>query len=166
MKVNKYLPHVLVLPEDDANRQLANGFLLNPFLAAGNIHVLRIAGGWLEVLNIFEEVHIGEMDRNPPRSMVLLIDFDGDPNRVDQARARIPARLNDRVFILGVLTEPEKLKARLGKTYEAIGIAIAEDCHVGTDATWSHALLQHNAGEVGRLRRHVRPILFPSVSSR
>lgn len=28
MSVNKYKPHVLVLPEDDANRQLANGFLL------------------------------------------------------------------------------------------------------------------------------------------
>ncbi len=24
--VNKYLPHVFVLPEDDANRQLANEF--------------------------------------------------------------------------------------------------------------------------------------------
>ena len=29
MSVNKYQPHVLVLPEDDANRQLANGFLLD-----------------------------------------------------------------------------------------------------------------------------------------
>jgi hypothetical protein len=29
MSVNKYHPHVLVLPEDDANRQLANGFLLD-----------------------------------------------------------------------------------------------------------------------------------------
>jgi hypothetical protein len=29
MSVNKYLPHVLVLPEDDANRQMANGFFLD-----------------------------------------------------------------------------------------------------------------------------------------
>ncbi len=28
MSVNRALPHVLVLPEDDANRQIANGFLL------------------------------------------------------------------------------------------------------------------------------------------
>ena len=27
MSVNKYKPHVLLIPEDDANRQLANGFL-------------------------------------------------------------------------------------------------------------------------------------------
>lgn len=30
--MNKYRPHVLVLPEDDANRQIANGFLLAPAL--------------------------------------------------------------------------------------------------------------------------------------
>lgn len=29
MSVNRYQPHVLVLPEDDANRQLANGFVLD-----------------------------------------------------------------------------------------------------------------------------------------
>jgi len=29
MSVNGHLPHVLVLPEDDANRQLANGFVLD-----------------------------------------------------------------------------------------------------------------------------------------
>ncbi len=26
MSVNKYKPHVLILPEDDADRQIANGF--------------------------------------------------------------------------------------------------------------------------------------------
>jgi hypothetical protein len=28
MSVNKYQPHVLLLPEDDANTELANGFVL------------------------------------------------------------------------------------------------------------------------------------------
>jgi hypothetical protein len=27
MSINKHLPHFLVLPEDDANRQIANGFI-------------------------------------------------------------------------------------------------------------------------------------------
>ena len=27
MKVNKEQPHLLVLPEDDANRQIVNGFI-------------------------------------------------------------------------------------------------------------------------------------------
>lgn len=28
MSTNKFQPHVLIFPEDDANRQIANGFLL------------------------------------------------------------------------------------------------------------------------------------------
>jgi len=159
--MNEFQPHVKVLPEDDANRQLARGFSLYPPLAPRNIQVLRVAGGWLEVLRLFEEVHIGEMDRNPFRSMVLLIDFDCRPDRIDQAKARIPIRLIDRVFTLGVISEPEKLKSNLGKSYEAIGMALAQDCREGTDTTWGHELLRHNAVEVQRLRQHVRPILFP-----
>jgi hypothetical protein len=30
MGLNKYKPHLLVLPEDDPNRQIANGFVHNP----------------------------------------------------------------------------------------------------------------------------------------
>jgi hypothetical protein len=30
MAVNRYKPHIYVVPEDDANRQIANGFLLHP----------------------------------------------------------------------------------------------------------------------------------------
>jgi hypothetical protein len=163
MSGNRSLPHVKVLPEDDANRQLAIGFLQYPFLLARNIQVLRVARGWLNVLKLFESVHAIELDRHPDRLMVLLIDFDGDPDRLGQMKAKLPARFTDRVFVLGVLTEPERLKADLRRSYEAIGAAMARDCHEGTDTTWEHALLRHNAGELDRLRQHVRPILFPAV---
>ena len=49
--MNRYKPHVLVVPEDDANRQLANGFLQNPALNLRAIQVLPPAGGWVKVLN-------------------------------------------------------------------------------------------------------------------
>jgi hypothetical protein len=39
-------------------------------------------------------------------------------------------------------------------------MALAKDCREGTDTTWWHALLQHNASELDRLRACVRPILF------
>lgn len=146
-----------MLPEDDYNRQLANGFLLEP--GVRNIQVLRVAGGWLKVLDCFQSDHIRGMDDYPGRFMVLLIDFDGHPERVDEAKARIPARLIDRVLVLGVLTEPERLPTRLG-SFETIGRALAKDCREGTDTTWGHALLQHNASELDRLRACVRPILF------
>ena len=149
MSCNKYLPHVLVLPEDHANAQLANGFLLDQALSTRSIQVLEEAGRWHEVINRFLS----------DRSMVLLIDFDGDPDRLSGVKAKIPGNLNERVYILGAFIESENLNADLG-SYETIGLALAQDCREETDTTWSHPLLRHNAGELARLRERVRPILF------
>jgi hypothetical protein len=102
------------------------------------------------------------MDRYPARFIVLLIDFDGREDRLQDAKTRIPERLSDRVFILGAFSEPEALKANLGY-YETIGLAMARDCREATNTTWGHDLLRHNATELDRLREHVRPILFPSI---
>ena len=162
MSVNKYRPHVFVLPEDDANRQLANGFLLDQSLATRRIQVLEEVGGWNEVVDHFLSEHVAEMDHYPHRSMVLLLDFDGDAARLEYVRDRIPGHLTDRVFVLGALNEPEDLKPALG-SYETIGSAMARDCREETDATWGHDLLRHNAGELDRLRQRVRPILFETV---
>lgn len=161
MSVNRYLPHILVLPEDDANSRLANGFVLNLDPSAlTKIQVLEDAGGWGGVLDRFESDHIRGMDRYPKRFMVLLIDFDDVAERLNIAKSRIPERLMDRVFILGALDEPEKLRSAGLGGYESIGSAMAQDCREGTDTIWRHDLLRHNAGELVRLREHVRPILF------
>jgi hypothetical protein len=160
--VNRYQPHVLVLPEDDANRQLANGFLLDPALSPRSIQVLPEVGGWNEVLNRFNADHVLDMGRYPHRFMVLLIDFDGDEDRLLHAKSRIPAGLAERVFVLGSLREPEELRGDLG-SFERIGRAMAEDCRRDTETTWTHRLLRHNSGELGRLRENVRPFLFSSV---
>jgi hypothetical protein len=159
MSVNKYKLHVLVLPEDRANSQIANGFSTDVYLSTWRIQVLEEAGGWMDVLSHFRLDHIVGMDRFPQRMMVLLIDFDGRQDRLNFAKHEIPERLSDRVFILGVFTEPEDLKVKLG-SYEEIGLALAKDCREETDMTWGHELLRHNAGELERLREHVRPILF------
>lgn len=71
-------------------------------------------------------------------------------------------RMNDRVFILGVLSEPEALRQDLG-SLETIGMNLAKDCREETDTTWSHHLLQHNANELARLRQSLGEILFPSI---
>jgi len=91
--------------------------------------------------------------------MVLLIDFDDNVARLETAKARIPDRLAERVFVLGVLSEPEELKAQEG-SFETIGQLMAEDCQNEIDIIWRHRLLQHNALELERLRAHVRPFLF------
>lgn len=160
MSVNRHLPHVFVLPEDDANRQIANGFLLDEQLSSGRIRVLEEAGGWREVLDRFCSIYAREMERFSERRMVLLIDCDNQADRVAAAMLRIPADLRPRVFILGVLTEPEDIRRDLG-SYEEIGLAIAKDCREGTGEVWKHRLMQHNMSEVARLQQLIRPILFP-----
>jgi hypothetical protein len=149
-----------VLPEDDANRQLADGFVLGvDHLLSRNIQVLPEVGGWIEVLDRFESDHIFGMNTYPGRFIVLLFDFDDDVSRIQTARNRVPEELRERVFILGVRTEPEKLKPDFG-TFEKIGLALADDCRCERDGVWGHELLSHNADEVARLRQFVRPILF------
>jgi hypothetical protein len=160
LSVNKAKPHIFVLPEDDANRQLANGFHLNvAWNKDRQMQVLKPAGGWAELLKSFEVEHVVEMQRCPTRFMVLLIDLDGKLTRLKKAKAGIPKDVANRVFILGVLTEPEDLRAQLG-TYETIGRAMADDCRDETNTTWEHELLQHNAAELERLRESIRALLF------
>jgi hypothetical protein len=163
MSVNKHQPHLFVLPEDDANRQLANGFLLDHSVSTRQMQVLNPAGGRAKVLERFKSIHVVEMDRYPQRFMVLLIDFDEQEERVAKAKAEIPSHLTGRVFILGAWSHPEALKrARLG-SYQTIGLKMAQDCREDTTTIWGHGLLRHNAGELDRLRERVRPILFPTV---
>ncbi|MGP8253624.1 MAG: hypothetical protein ACLQHF_16465 [Terracidiphilus sp.] len=163
MAPNNYLPHVLVLPEDDADRQLANGFVLDEWLATRKIQVLEEAGGWTRVLDNFEADHVLGMENWPTRFMVLLIDFDGREDRLVQAKSRIPTHLEERVFVLGSLTDPEDLKRGIGSSLEEIGKALASDCRNETSAIWGHDLLKHNASELDRMREQIRPILFPNI---
>ena len=162
MSTNDFLPHILVLPEDDADSQLANGFLLNvDWSRQRQIQVLPIVGGWRKVLECFQSDHIGYMKRYPQRYIVLLIDFDEQEDRLDIAKRVIPDDLKDRVFVPGARKDPEGLrKAGLG-SFETIGIKLANDCREETDTTWGHDLLRHNVNELTRLREQVRSILFP-----
>lgn len=160
MSVNREMPYVYVLPEDDANRQMAIGFIREPSVATRKIQILNEAGGWYHVLELFKDVYIQEMERYPKGFVVLLIDFDESPSRLETAKAVIPEHLKDRVFVIGVWSEPEKLRSNCGKTYEKIGLALAKDCCDNTNEIWAHDLLQHNTSELARLRELVFPFLF------
>lgn len=163
MSKDNYPPQVSVLPEDDANRQLMAGFLLDPYLSAHRVNVLRVAGGWGKVLERFHSNHIAEMRKNTNRFMILLIDFDKREDRLAKARAVIPEDLEERVFILGTWSEPEDLRKDGLGSYETIGQALARDCRERTDTTWGHRLLCHNAEELDNLRQQVCSILFPPI---
>ncbi len=160
---NKYKPHVLVLPEDDANRQIANGFILNGKIKSRAIQILPIADGWTKLIAKFEQEHINALRDYPERQMVLLIDFDNHLDRLARIQAKIPSDIANRVFVLGVLSEPERLKASLNhQGFEAIGISLSQDCENNSQIVWGHALLRHNITELIRLVEYVKPILFDS----
>jgi hypothetical protein len=160
MAVNKYLPHIFILPEDDANRQLAIGFNLK--VPSRQLQVLTEAGGWARVRDTFVSDHIKGMEKFPQRHMVLVVDFDDNPGRLDQVKQGIPDHLHDRVFVIGSLSTPEALRqAGLG-SYETIGSALAGDCRDGVAVTWEHELLQHNESELARLRESICDVLFQS----
>jgi hypothetical protein len=160
MSVNNYRPHILVLPEDSANSEIANGFLLNTDLNERLIQVLPFARGWMTVVDKFMDDHISKMRLYPERMIVLLIDFDEQEGRLDFVSTKIPSDLKDRVFVLGVLSEPEQLKSDIKKGFEEIGEALATDCSDNTDKLWSHDLLKHNKIELERMIVTVKPFLF------
>jgi hypothetical protein len=160
MSINRYQPHLLVLPEDDANRQIANGFLLDLDLNNTAIQVLPEARGWKNVLEKFTNDYASTMQQYPNRMIALLIDFDEDKDRLNYVKHQIPGNLEQRVFVLGVLSEPERLKSDLGKNFEEIGEALAKDCSDHTNEMWNHDLLKNNQTELDRMIRCVKPFLF------
>jgi len=164
MSVNRNKPHLLVLPEDDANRQIANGFVLNQRINNRALQILNVAGGWGKVLDKFLGDHLTGMHNYPHRHMLLLLDFDDDEvNRRQLVISKIPVQLLQRVFALGVKSEPERLKTDSGKSYEQIGAVLAEECAAESTVLWSHHLLMHNQAELARLTANVKPFLFQSM---
>lgn len=163
MSINKYKPHLLVLPEDDANRQIANGFLFDPNLNHSAIQILPPAGGWAKVVEQFARNYASTMRTYPNRQVALLLDFDQDQNRLSFVQSQIPADLRQRVFILGVQSDPESLRREVKMGFENIGETLAKDCSDNTNALWGHNLLQHNQTELDRMLFSVRPYLFHSL---
>jgi hypothetical protein len=159
--MNKYVPHVYVIPEDDAGRQIADGFVLHHQVSDTRIQVVPPPGGWAEVLKVFEDEYLQTLHQYPERHVVMLIDFD---DHVEQRRSHfeqaIPDDLRARVFIVGVKDEAETLKKAVGISFEKIGQSLAADCDAGTAENWNHEQLQHNDAERLRLVQTVRPFLF------
>ncbi len=161
MSVNKFEPHLLVLPEDDANRQLVNGFITSPNLNIRAIQVLPVAAGWENAVRNFLNEEVQKLRTYNQRRFLLLIDFDEDLERRDEISTQIPEDVSERVFVLSVLSEPERLRVMLGMNYEKIGASLADECYRNERRFWTHKLLAHNETELVRLNESVKPFLFP-----
>lgn len=157
MSVNKYLPHLLVIPEDEANRQIMTGFLGHLDVDSRQVQVEAVAGGWTDTIDKFKEEHASRMVGIPQRHFLLIIDFDGQgQKRFERARMGIPDSARDRVFVLGVSTEPEELRRAHGKSLESLGDELANACVGGGDGNlWDTELLEHNAAELACMKEKI-----------
>jgi hypothetical protein len=160
MSINKHKPHLLVLPEDDANRQIANGFINDLNLNKRAIQILPIADGWKKAVDQLTNDYAPGMRQFPQRRIVLLIDFDEVEDRLSYVQSQIPEDLRNRVFVLGVQSNPEDLKRDIKKSFEDIGEALATDCSENKNELWGHYLLIQNKPELEKMIKLVKPFLF------
>lgn len=161
MSINLYKPHVLVVPEDDANRQLANGFLKDPALNLRVIQVLPVAGGWAKVRDDFVAVQQTLLRKYSERHLVLLVDFDDQvADRRQLFADAFPDDIQERIYLLGTQYEPESLRKSSGVPLEGIGEQLGNACAHEESGLWAHPMLQNNQSELDRLIQNVKPFLF------
>ncbi len=158
MGMNKYQPHVVVLPEDDATRQLAVGFSLGMHQTCP-LDVKDPAGGWTHVLQLFVTEYLPKFRKDKGNlHLVMLIDFDNNLERLETMRERIPDELKGRVFVIGAWSAAEKLRQGQYGSFEKIGLSLAQDCQ--EERPWNHELLQHIDEEIKDMTKALKPILF------
>ena len=160
--MNKYREHIYIIPEDDADRQIVNGFVDHPAVNEQRVQVMPPAGGWLSVLETFEKEYVPKLRKSLPLGyVVLVVDFDGhETERRSLFATHIPEEIRDHVFLVGAKSNPETLRNQLNQKLPNIGSLLAEECNQQTDINWSHPQLVHNASERKRLVDRIRPILF------
>jgi hypothetical protein len=161
MAVNKNRPHVVLIPEDDKDRQFAVGFRDYFAVAENRFDIRNCAAGVEKVRDYLVNEGIGYLQRHAEGLLILLIDFD---NKLEIRRARfdeaIPAELKDRVFVIGSIDKPERLTKAIGISAEKLGKKLAEECDLGKYELWQHEHLSHNEPEVRRLQQLVKHFLF------
>ena len=163
MSVNKYLPHVYVIPEDRAEEQIANGFVQHDQVKSPQIQILPCAGGWSNVLEKFVKEYVTHLRHYKNGYVILLVDFDLQyESRRKIFDDKVPDDLKNRVFVVGPRDEPELLKQEFSSSFEDIGESLAEDCFKGTVSVWGHDHLNQNQPDLQRLLESVKPILSPT----
>lgn len=165
MAINNYDLHLLIIPEDDAYRDIANGFIGHLAVAARKIHVEKPADGWLKLLKSFTQDYEKGLRQYPKRRVLMLLDLDGSPDRAQKITNDIPEDLRERVFLICCKDEAESIKKELGHGhFESIGERMAQSCHDNVhdspESPWACPQLQQSRGELIRLAEAVRPFLF------
>ena len=149
--------HLFIKPEDDANRQIVNGFVMKLSMEAqSKIHVDKPANGYHKALEFIRDANL---ERYPQRRLLVVIDYD----RSVELRQRLVndyAAICDRVFVLGAQRDAEALKRSLQKSFAKCGAAIADDCASCACELWNNSTLNHNREFLDRLCPEIARELF------
>lgn len=165
MGANKHKDHLVIIPEDNAYGEMAEGFVGYQLLNANRVDILRPANGWASLVDKFQKYYAAGVRQYTHRHVLLLFDADKDQARLGEVLAGIPGDIRARVFALCCLDESEALKRALGGGYfKEIGRALAESCDRETygdgGSPWQCPELRHNQDELARLAAAVRPFIF------
>ena len=151
---NKYRWHVVVIPEDDATRQLGNG-LANAFSEMGRrIKFLPVSRGWKRAVECVKSL---DLNSNSFRRVLLIIDFDKNKDRLESIKAKEDfSEFRDRIFILGCFKEAEDLKELLSeRNLEEVGKILASNCNY-----WDSPLLLTCRSDACRLKAELNKEAF------
>ena len=118
MSANKYTQHLIVIPEDQAIRDIVNGFSTCLDANERQFYVYDLARGWERGKETLLELSKGYMREYPNSYAVLIVDFDGNAHRGSEIKNQVPEEVRDRVFVVGVLNEPENLRNSTGMRFE------------------------------------------------
>lgn len=160
MNYNKYKPYLLILAEDGAVLNIVDGALeAIEVREAANVKKERFLRGWSKVESRMPEYH-KLLTQYPLGYLLIVIDFDEDPNRSEKVEEWIPEDVKQRCFILSCSDEPEELKREVRLPYDEIGEALVKDCPEAVDEIWNTPQLSHNSDELQRFLDCCRDILF------
>ncbi len=159
MGLNKHKPGLYVIPEDDADRQIANGFL-EDFRVQNAFQVMPPAQGREKVLSQIIEVYVPILQKYKQLKVIGVLDFDGRKDRYEQKLQEIPNGVRERVFLLGTLNNPEKLKASAGLHFESLGEKLAQECCDANFELWNNEQLVFLKDEVLRAKEELWTVLF------
>jgi hypothetical protein len=161
MAVNRYKPHVFLLPEDKQEEDIINGFFTVGHLPyRKDYQVLPLAGGWPKIrLQLSDTLHT-ELRRYPNMHLIIAADFDKRENRYEDILAGTPADLRERVMLIAPRDEPKDLVAAIGKSRETIGRELAQACFDRNDGLWASEHLVHNTDERQRVGETMRNLIF------
>jgi hypothetical protein len=151
MSINKEKPHFHIIVEDDANRQILNGFANCLNVKRDNFKITT-ERGWLSVVEKVKNDYIPKLRKYSHGRVLMIIDFD---NEVERRRSLISKELGiefeNRIFTLGVKTEPEDFRKKIRQSFEVIGKNLAENCPGEPSTLWNDELLVHNRSELARM---------------